>query len=57
MRIQYNHMSEFEPVSAMPIKEIETFADNVFIKDARGNVWQFWIDYDEHPRLQCVRQG
>jgi hypothetical protein len=37
----------------MPIREVETHEDNVYIIDQRGHVWQIWFE-TTGPHFQLV---
>lgn len=41
------------PRPSMPIEEVITKYDNVYIKDEQGRVWQLWIEFDG-PTIQLV---
>ena len=48
----WNEFGKSRP--GLPIKEVELRYNNVYIEDARGNVWQLWIEYDKHVSIQLI---
>ena len=52
MKPYWNEM--MTPRPGLPIREVVTMADNVYIKDGQGQIWQFVVGYDSQPEIRLI---